>query len=81
MHNLVTEDADEECADGDNQDTSPARNIVVDGMDKLRADNAVHGRPSNTGKDIEHSNCSLESALATSNRNNARLHLHVGETG
>lgn len=56
VHNLVSEEADEEGANRDDEDTSVARNIIVDGVDQLGAHYAVDRGPSNTGKNVENSN-------------------------
>ena len=53
MHNLVPEKGHEEGAESDDQDTGIARDIGVHSIDELRADDGVHGGPSDASQDIE----------------------------
>lgn len=55
MDNLVSEKSDEESANGDDDDSSVARNVVVDRIDKLSSDDRVDGRPANACKHVENS--------------------------
>ena len=56
MHDLVAEEADDEGADGDDDDAREARDVVVDGVDELRAHDRVHRGPADTSEDVEHAN-------------------------
>ena len=53
MDNFVAEESDEECACCDYNDSGPARNIWVDGVNKLGADDDVDGRPSQAREAVE----------------------------
>ncbi len=55
VHDLVAEGADQQGRDGDDQDAGPARDVAVNSMDQLRADNDVDRGPSNASKNVENS--------------------------
>lgn len=59
VDDLVTKERHAQCAKSDDEDTSVAWNIVVDGIDQLSANDRVHRRPAKAGKDVKHSNCDL----------------------
>lgn len=56
MDDFVAEDGDEECAYGDDQDASPAGDVVVNGVYDLGANDDVDARPSDAGEDVEKGN-------------------------
>ena len=53
VHDFVAEHGDKPGAGSDYNYTSIAWDIGVDSIDQLGADNHVHCRPANAGKDIE----------------------------
>ena len=57
MHNFVAEDGDKPCRRGDDDDASIARNVGVNGVDQLGADDDVYGGPAHTSEDVETCNC------------------------
>ena len=56
VHNLVPEEGNEEGTGGDDDNTSPARHIVVHSMDQLRTDNDIDRRPADASQHIEDGN-------------------------
>lgn len=56
VDNLVAEESDGECEDGNDDDTSPTRNVGVDSVDQLCSNNGVHGGPANASQDVEDGN-------------------------
>ena len=56
MNDLVAKEGDGEGAESNNDDASPSRNITVDGIDELSADDGVDRGPSNTGNDVKYGN-------------------------
>lgn len=55
VDNLVAEKSDCESQESNDYHTSKARNIRVDGVDQLGADNGVDRGPTNAGNDVENS--------------------------
>lgn len=53
VYDLVAEQRNAECANSDDEDTSPAGNVVVYGVDKFSANNAIDTGPANAGEDVE----------------------------
>ena len=53
VHDLVAEEGYQEGAHGDDEDACPPWDVVVDGVDELRADDAVDGAPADAGEHIE----------------------------
>ena len=56
MHNLVSEEADEHRAEGDDENASESRYVIVDSVDELFADDGVDRRPADTCQDVEDGN-------------------------
>lgn len=50
MHDFVAEERDEEGAYGDDDDACVARDIIVDRVDELSANNDVDRRPADAGE-------------------------------
>lgn len=57
VNDLVSSESNEECADGDDQNACKTRNVAVDGIEQLGADNRVGRRPTQAGQDIQKSDC------------------------
>ena len=55
VHDLVAEGADQQGRDGDDEDARPARDVAVNSMDQLSADNDVDRGPSDASKNVEDS--------------------------
>jgi len=55
VHNLVAEESHEQSAKGDDEDSSEARDVDVDGVDQLRTYDRVDGRPPKAGKEVKDS--------------------------
>ena len=55
VHNLVTKQRHDERCGRDDDDSGIARYAGIDGVDELRADNDVDGRPADAGKAVEES--------------------------
>lgn len=53
VDDLVSREGDEEGAESDNEDSSIARNVAVDGVEKLGAHDSVGSRPTDACQDIE----------------------------
>ena len=56
MHDFVAENGNEPCCCSDYYDTSIARDISVNGVEKLSADYNIHSGPAYTGEDVEDCN-------------------------
>ena len=56
MHNLVSEQGNQEGRGSNNDDSSPARHVSVHSMEKLGSDDHVDRRPTNTSEDVETGN-------------------------
>ena len=57
VHDLVAEGADDEGADGDDDDSCGSGDVGVDGFDQLGADNRVHGGPAQAREHVEDGDC------------------------
>lgn len=57
MDDFIPSKGDEERTEGDDQNASKPRDVRVDCVKKLSADNGVGCRPADTGDDIENHNC------------------------
>jgi hypothetical protein len=53
VHELISGEGDEECAEGDDQDTGESGDVAVDGVEELRADDGVGSGPTDTCDDVE----------------------------
>ena len=49
VDDFIAEHCDDEGGGCDNDNSSPARHVVIDGIEKLSADNNINGRPTNAG--------------------------------
>lgn len=56
MHDLVAEERDQECANGDDDDSDRTDDVVVHGIDELSSDDAVDARPADASEDVEYCN-------------------------
>ena len=63
MDDFVAEDGDKEGRSRDDDDTSEARKIIVDRVEKLRADNDVDTGPADACEDVEDGDCGPRSVL------------------
>lgn len=59
MNNLVPEQCDKEGADGNYENPGPSRDIRVDRIDELRANDNIDRRPPNTSQNVEKSDCAM----------------------
>lgn len=57
VHHLVAEKRDEEGRGCDDDDAGPSRDVGVDCIQELGADNDVDGGPADARKDVENRNC------------------------
>lgn len=57
MDDLVTEEGNKQRTESNDDNASVAGNIVVDGMNYLGADDRIHCRPAEAGKNVEHGDC------------------------
>lgn len=55
MHDFVPEQRHEERAERDNQNASPARDVVVNSIDQLRAHDDIDTAPADASQDVEES--------------------------
>jgi hypothetical protein len=53
VHDFVAEKGYQKCADGNDDDAGVARDVVIDGVDELGADDGVDGGPTDAGEDVE----------------------------
>lgn len=57
MYDLVSEESHDERAECDDDDTGISRDVRVDCVDKLCADDGIDRGPSDAGENVEHADC------------------------
>ena len=57
MNDLVAEEGYQQRANSNDDDAGVAWHIIVDRVNQLGANDRVHSRPAEAGKDVKYSNC------------------------
>jgi len=55
VHNLVSEECDQESSGGDDNNSSPSRHVRIYGVEQLCSNNNIYRTPSDASEDVQNS--------------------------